>query len=154
MAENKNQSDSGVISRLAGRGEDALTRLMDELGRNPRVTDAVERTMAAKGKVDETTRKTLGQVGLAAAGEIRDLRKRLEQLEKRLGQLEGTGGSSSGSSGRKAATSTKSSGGTAKSSSSRSKTSSASSAKSSSGRSSTSRSKSSGSSSSKPKPSG
>lgn len=125
MAEGgKRDGNGGVLGRLAGRGEDALTRLMDELGRNPRVTDALSRTMSAKGKVDETTRKTLSQVGLAAAGEISDLRKQLERLEKRLSKLEASGAGSSGGSsasagraGRKPATSTKSSGGTAKTSS-------------------------------------
>ena len=86
--EQKKSSDAGVVSRLAGRGEDAITRLMDELGRNSRVTDALARAMSAKGKVDETTRKTLGQIGLAAADEIKDVRTRLEQLEKRISALE------------------------------------------------------------------
>ena len=115
--QDKKPSDAGVLSRLAGRGEDALTRLMDELGRNSRVTDALARTMAAKGKVDETTRKTLGTVGLAAAGEIRDLSRRLETLEKRLATLESSGGGAGGrgQAGRKPATTTKTSGGTAKS---------------------------------------
>jgi hypothetical protein len=123
MAEGeKREGDGGVLGRLAGRGEDALTRLMDELGRNPRVTDAVSRTMEAKGKVDETTRRTLAQVGLAAAGEIKDLRQQLEKLEKRLQKLEASEASSStaGQSGRKPATSTKASGGTAKTSSGKS----------------------------------
>ncbi|MDQ3857963.1 MAG: hypothetical protein M3327_05875 [Actinomycetota bacterium] len=108
----KKPSDASVITRLAGRGEDALTRLMDDLGRNPRVTDALSRTMAAKGKVDETTRRTLGQVGLAAAGEIRDLREGLERLEKRLEDLERRSTSEPTRAGRKPAASTMSSGGT------------------------------------------
>jgi hypothetical protein len=117
MAEGENkEADGGVLGRLAGRGEDALTRLMDELGRNPRVTDALGRTMAAKGKVDDTTRKTLSQVGLAAAGEIKELRQQLERLEKRLSKLETSGAGTSGGAqaGRKSATATKSSGGTAR----------------------------------------
>jgi hypothetical protein len=117
MAEGDNKEvDGGVLGRLAGRGEDALTRLMDELGRNPRVTDALGRTMAAKGKVDDTTRKTLSQVGLAAAGEIKELRQQLERLEKRLSKLETSGAGTSGGAqaGRKSATATKSSGGTAR----------------------------------------
>jgi hypothetical protein len=84
----KKPSDAGVVSRLAGRGEDAITRIMDELGRNSRVTDALGRAMAAKGKVDERTRKTIGQMGLAPADEVRELRTRLEKLERRLSQLE------------------------------------------------------------------
>jgi polyhydroxyalkanoate synthesis regulator phasin len=89
----KEPTDEGVVSRLAGRGEEALTRLMDELGRNERVTDALGRAMAAKGKVDETTRKTLGQIGLTSSEDVKDLAKRLERLEKRVQKLE-TGGRS------------------------------------------------------------
>ena len=81
-------SDAGVVSRLAGRGEDAITRLMDELGRNSRVTDAVARAVSAKGRVDEGTRKALSQVGLAPADEVKALRARLETLEERLSRLE------------------------------------------------------------------
>lgn len=115
MADQQNKdNDASVLSRLAGRGEDAVTRLMDELGKNPRVTDALAKAMDAKGKVDSTTRRTLGQVGLAAADEIREMRGRLEKLEKRLTQLEGAGGGTGTQVGRKATTSTKSSGGTAK----------------------------------------
>jgi hypothetical protein len=147
VAKDDNQgSDASVLSRLAGRGEDAVTRLMDELGKNPRVTEALAKVMDAKGKADSTTRRTLGQVGLAAADEIREMRGRLEKLENRLSQLEGTGGSPSGQTGRK--TTTKSSGGTAaKSSSAKSSAAKSSSAKSSSA-------KSSGTSSSKGKTSG
>jgi hypothetical protein len=97
-------SDAGVVSRLAGRGEEAITRLMEELGKNPRVTDALGKAMSAKGRVDETTRKTLGQFGLAPADEVSDLRSRVEGLEKRLAQMEA--GSAPRSSERKARSST------------------------------------------------
>ena len=98
----KRPSDAGVVSRLAGRGEDAITRLMDELGKNPRVTDALGKAMSAKGKVDDTTRKRLAQIGLAAADEVKDLRGRLDRLEKRLARIErqttsGTGRETGGS---------------------------------------------------------
>lgn len=89
MAENgKQEGDTGVITKLSKAGEDAVNRLVEELGRNERVTDAVARALAAKGKVDDATRRTLGQVGVAAADEIKDLRKHLERLEKRLAALE------------------------------------------------------------------
>jgi hypothetical protein len=89
--------DSGFVGRLAGRGEDAVNRLVDELGRNPRVTDALGRAMSAKGKVDAGARKTLSQIGLAAADELKDLRKQIERLERRLARLEGSAGSGTGS---------------------------------------------------------
>jgi hypothetical protein len=44
--------------------------------------------MSAKGKLDESARRALGQVGLAAADELKDLRKHIERLEKRLAKLE------------------------------------------------------------------
>jgi len=124
----KKETDASVLNRLASRGEDALTRVMDELGKNPRVTDALAKAMDAKGKVDTTTRKTLGQVGLAAAGEIGEMRARLERLEKRLAAMEGTvesGGSTSRTTTTRKAVTTKSSGGTAKKSTTSSKSSSA-----------------------------
>src|SRR5918998_4323740 len=99
-------ADEGVVSRLAGRGEDAMTRLMDELGRNSVVTDALARAMSAKGRLDTASRTALGQVGLAAADDLSDLRKQVADLEKRLAKLEGGGSSRSGSrSGRSSTTS-------------------------------------------------
>jgi hypothetical protein len=88
----KKDQDGGVVGRLAGRGEEALTRVMEGLGRNPRVTDAVDRAMSAKGRLDEASRSALNQVGLAAADEIRELRSQLERLERRLAKLESGGG--------------------------------------------------------------
>jgi polyhydroxyalkanoate synthesis regulator phasin len=89
MPTNSKKTDASVLSRLATRGEDAVTRLMEEMGRNPRVTEALGAAMSAKGKVDTKTRETLRQIGLAAADEIKDLRGNLERLEKRLAKLEG-----------------------------------------------------------------
>jgi hypothetical protein len=93
--ENK-QQDGGVVGKLAGRGEEALTRVMEGLGKNPRVTEALDRAMTAKGRLDEASRSALHQVGLGAAEEIRDLRAQLERLERRLAKLEGSAGSKSG----------------------------------------------------------
>jgi hypothetical protein len=86
----KQENDTGVLNRLAGRGEEAVNRLMEELGKNEKVADALARALEAKGKVDERTRKTLGSVGLAAADQLEGLRKQIETLEKRLAALEKT----------------------------------------------------------------
>lgn len=86
------QQDGGVVGRLAGKGEEALTRVMEGFGKNPRVTDALDRAMSAKGRLDDAGRSALNQVGLAAAEEIRDLRTQLERLERRLAKLEGASG--------------------------------------------------------------
>jgi hypothetical protein len=99
MATSRKKPDDGsFVGRLAGKGEDAVNRLVDELGKNPRVTDALGKAMSAKGRVDSASRRTLSQIGLAAADELKDLRKQIERLERRLARLEG--GSSSGTSSR------------------------------------------------------
>jgi hypothetical protein len=59
------------------------------MAKNERVTEALARAMSAKGKVDGAGRKAMGQIGVAAADELKDLRKHIEQLEKRLAKLEG-----------------------------------------------------------------
>jgi hypothetical protein len=92
----KKPDEGGFVEKLAGRGEEAVTRLVEELSRNPRVTDALGKAMSAKGKVDAGARRTLGQVGLAAADELKDLRKQIERLERRLARLEGGSPKSSG----------------------------------------------------------
>jgi hypothetical protein len=85
----KRPDEGGFVERLAGRGEEAVNRLLEELANNPRVTDALGRAMSAKGRVDAGARRTLSQVGLAAADELKDVRKELERLERRLARLEG-----------------------------------------------------------------
>jgi hypothetical protein len=93
MATGRKKPDDSFVGRLAGRGEDAVNRLANELSNNPTVTDALGKALSAKGKVDATARRTLSQIGLAAADELKDLRKQIERLERRLSRLEG--GSSS-----------------------------------------------------------
>jgi polyhydroxyalkanoate synthesis regulator phasin len=87
--EDRKSSDSGVVGRLAGRGEEAMSRFMDELGRNRTVTEGLTRALAAKGMLDTASRTALTQVGLAPAEDVRELRQRVMDLEKRLAKLEG-----------------------------------------------------------------
>ena len=88
--EQKKQDDSGrLVGRLTGKGEDTVSKLLNDLANNPRVTDAIGRALSAKGKVDANARKALSQAGLAAADELKDLRKQIERLERRLARLEG-----------------------------------------------------------------
>lgn len=89
MATKDDETNGGTLGRLSRRGEEALTRLVDELGKNERVTDALDRAMSAKGRLDGASRRALGQVGLAAADELKDLRAQIEKLERRLAKLEG-----------------------------------------------------------------
>ena len=86
----KKGNDSGVVGRLADRGEEAMTRVMEELGRNARVTDALSKAMTAKEKLDDASRGALASIGLAASDELKDLRRQIEKLEKRLASLEGS----------------------------------------------------------------
>jgi polyhydroxyalkanoate synthesis regulator phasin len=86
MASKKN--DDGMVNRLAGRGEEAVSRLVEELSKNPRVTDAMARAVEAKGRIDQSARGALAQVGVAAADELKELRKQIERLERRLSKLE------------------------------------------------------------------
>jgi hypothetical protein len=85
---NANETDAGTLGRLSKAGEDALTKFLDELGKNERVTDALGKASSAKGKLDDGAKRALGGVGRAAAEELRDLRKHVERLEKRLAKLE------------------------------------------------------------------
>ena len=88
----KKPDDGGTLNRLAGRGEEAVTRLVEELGKNPRVTDALSRVMDAKTKIDQSARGAVAQAGLAAADELKELRKQIERLERRLAKLESSEG--------------------------------------------------------------
>jgi polyhydroxyalkanoate synthesis regulator phasin len=88
MPTTKKPDDGGMVNRLAERGEEAVNRLVEELGKNPRVTDALDRAMSAKGKIDQSARGALTQIGLAAADELKELRKQIERLERRLAKLE------------------------------------------------------------------
>jgi hypothetical protein len=87
--EDRKSSDAGVVGRLAGRGEEAMSRLLDELGRNRTLTEGLTRALAAKGMLDSASRTALTQVGLAPAEDVRELRGRVMALEKRLAELEG-----------------------------------------------------------------
>ena len=93
MATKTNKDEnSGVVGLLAGKGEEALTKLIDEFGKNERVTEALSRAMNAKGKLDATSRGALHGIGLAPLDDVRGLEKRLESLEKRLAKVEGATG--------------------------------------------------------------
>lgn len=85
----RDKEEHGSVSRLAEKGEEAVNRFLEELGKNPRVTEALHRAASAKGKLDAASRKAVAQVGLAPADDVVELRKKVEALEKRLAKLEG-----------------------------------------------------------------
>ncbi len=88
MPNQKPGTEGSTLGRLADKGEEAVTKLIAELAKNPRVTDALARVMEMKGKADEKTRQTLANSSGAAAAQIKDLRANLEKLEKRLQKME------------------------------------------------------------------
>jgi hypothetical protein len=96
MATKRKKEPETLVERLAERGEEAVSRVLNEL--SPRISAAFDRAMSTKGRVDSASRSALTQLGLAAADEIKDLRGQLERLENRLARLEGgsSGGKSSG----------------------------------------------------------
>ena len=83
--------EHSVVGRLAERGEEATTRLLDVLGKNVRLTDAFARAASAKGRFDSASKTALSQVGLAPADDVKELRRQVERLEKRLAKLESGG---------------------------------------------------------------
>ena len=85
----KDTVDGGVLGRLAGRGEEALRRLYDELDRNARTHEALERLLEARGRLDKVQRSVLHQLNLAPADEVEKLRKEIARLERRLAKVEG-----------------------------------------------------------------
>lgn len=95
MATKRKKEPENLVERLAERGEEAVSRVLNEL--SPRISAAFDRAMSTKGRVDSASRSALTQLGLAAADEIKDLRGQLERLENRLARLEGSsGGKASG----------------------------------------------------------
>jgi septal ring factor EnvC (AmiA/AmiB activator) len=103
-SKDRKSEDGGFVGGLAGRGEKAVNRVMDELARNPRVADALDKAMSAKGKVDSGARRTLSQLGLAAADELKDLRKQIERLERRLARVEADAGTKPAASAKRSET--------------------------------------------------
>ena len=101
MATKGKKEPGNLVERLADRGEDAVSRVLNEL--SPRISAAFDRAMASKGRVDSASRSALTQLGLAAADEIKDLRGQLERLEKRLARLEGESASGTKGSGKSSA---------------------------------------------------
>ena len=101
MATKRKKEPENLVERLAERGEEAVSRVLNEL--SPRISAAFDRAMATKGRVDSASRSALTQLGLAAADEIKDLRGQLERLENRLARLEGGSASGAKSSGKQSA---------------------------------------------------
>ena len=53
----KKDTEATPLGRLSKAGEDALTRLVEELGKNERMTDALSKAMSAKGRFDDGAKR-------------------------------------------------------------------------------------------------
>ena len=71
-----------TITRLAGRGEVAVKRLVGELEKHERVAGARER-------IEGVEKSVLNALGVASVAEVEQLRMAIIGLEERLAKLEG-----------------------------------------------------------------
>jgi hypothetical protein len=74
---------ASTLSRLAGRGEETIKRLSEEIDKNPRMHDARDR-------LDKLGRSMLQQLNVAFADDVEELKKEVTRLERRLAKLEKT----------------------------------------------------------------
>lgn len=89
MAEEKTREVEGrTLGRLASRGEEALKRLYDELDRNARTHDALQKLVETRGRLEKASRSVLKELGIASVEEVEKLQKEVHRLERRLAKLE------------------------------------------------------------------
>jgi ubiquinone biosynthesis protein UbiJ len=75
------ESGGSTLGRLAGKGEEALRVLTEELEKN-------RRAQQAKDRLAKLQRSTMQQLNIALADEVVELKKEIASLEKRLAKLE------------------------------------------------------------------
>ena len=90
MAEGKaEEGEAGTtLGRLASRGEGALRRIVDELEKNERTHDAVQKLGEARGKLEKVSRSMLRELGIAPLDEVEKLQKEVHRLERKVAKLE------------------------------------------------------------------
>jgi hypothetical protein len=71
----------GPLERLAGKGDEALRRVAEEIGRAAPLTDA-------RGRLEQVERSVLDRLNIAAADEVGELRATVAELERRLLRIE------------------------------------------------------------------
>ena len=82
-------ADAGMFGRLAGRGDEALKRFSEEIDKNARMRDGLDRLLDAAGRLEQAGRPVLARLGIASVEEVDALRKEVAKLEERLSELEG-----------------------------------------------------------------
>ncbi len=75
------ESGGSTLGRLAGKGEEALRLLTEEIEKN-------QRAQQAKDRFSKFQRSTMQQLNIALADEVAELKKEIASLEKRLAKLE------------------------------------------------------------------
>jgi predicted nuclease with TOPRIM domain len=76
----KGRTEPGPLERLAGRGDEMIRRMLDELDR--------AKLGEAKGRLEKVERSVLERLNIAMADEIVELRDRVAELEQRLAKVE------------------------------------------------------------------
>lgn len=80
--------DGGWRDRLTERGEDAVSRLAQELLDNPIIRNAVSGVMGASEKVSQAQEAAMGALNLPSSEDVEQLARRLRALTQRLERLE------------------------------------------------------------------
>ena len=84
-------SDTTILKRLLGLGEERLGRLAEELLSNPRVADAfshaLQKAFEAKGRVDRNMQTVLGLLNLPSRADVTRLLTKLEAIQGSLVNL-------------------------------------------------------------------
>lgn len=83
--------DATILRRLYGLGEEALGRLAEELLSNPRVAEAfsqaLQRAIETKGRVDRNMQTVLGLLNLPSRGDLTRILTKLEAIQGSLVNL-------------------------------------------------------------------
>lgn len=88
-ANEKNKLDgAGWRDRLTERGEDAVSRLAQELVDNPIVRNAVSGVMGAGEKVSQAQEAAMGALRLPSTADVEQLTRRVRSLSERLERVE------------------------------------------------------------------
>ncbi len=75
------EPEPGLVSRLAGKGEEAVHKVAGEAAKQPLVGETIER-------LEQLSRSVFDRLGIPPADEVDKLRKQVARLERRLKKLE------------------------------------------------------------------
>jgi hypothetical protein len=85
------ESDTHILKRLYGLGEEGLGRLAEDLLSNPRVAEAfstaIRKAFEAKGRVDRNMQTVLRLLNVPSRADLNKLATRIEALQGSLANL-------------------------------------------------------------------